>query len=91
MSKLTPITRDEKFLNGAAQGSVEGLPVPILREEKYLAKAAGMDLDALGIEIPEPEIRVEEYLNALAEGGGGIHPARSLPAQVEILARQHIA
>ena len=43
------------------------LPTPESRKESYLAKAAGMD-----VEIPEePRSRLEQYLNAIAEGGGG--------------------
>lgn len=43
------------------------LPNPESRKEAYLAKAAGMD-----VEIPEqPESRLEQYLEAIAEGGGG--------------------
>lgn len=44
------------------------LPGPILREEKYLAKAAGMAVPDLP---EEPLTRIEEYLAAIAEGGGG--------------------
>lgn len=45
----------------------DNLPDPASREESYLAKAAGMD-----VTIPEkPESRVEQYLEAIAEGGGG--------------------
>lgn len=45
----------------------DNLPDPKSRKESYLAKAAGMD-----VEIPEkPESREEQYLNAIAEGGGG--------------------
>lgn len=43
------------------------LPEPKSRKESYLAKAAGMD-----VTIPEkPESRLEQYLDAIAEGGGG--------------------
>lgn len=43
------------------------LPEPKSRKESYLAKAAGMD-----VTIPEaPESRLEQYLEAIAEGGGG--------------------
>ena len=43
------------------------LPEPKSRKESYLAKAAGMDTT-----IPEkPESREEQYLEAIAEGGGG--------------------
>lgn len=43
------------------------LPEPKSRKESYLAKAAGMD-----VTIPDhPESRLEQYLNAIAEGGGG--------------------
>lgn len=43
------------------------LPEPKSRKESYLAKAAGMD-----VTIPEkPESREEQYLDAIAEGGGG--------------------
>lgn len=46
---------------------VNELPTPESRSESYLAKAAGMD-----VEIPEePRSRLEQYLNAIAEGGGG--------------------
>lgn len=45
----------------------ETLPEPKSRKEQYLAKAAGMDT-----QIPaEPMSREEEYLNAIAQGGGG--------------------
>lgn len=44
------------------------LPNPKSRKESYLAKAAGVS----GVEIPEaPESREEQYLAAIAEGGGG--------------------
>ena len=43
------------------------LPIPESRIESYLAKAAGED-----VTIPdEPRSRLEQYLNAIAEGGGG--------------------
>jgi hypothetical protein len=43
------------------------LPEPKSRKESYLAKAAGMD-----VTIPEkPLSRLEQYLDAIAEGGGG--------------------
>lgn len=43
------------------------LPAPESRVESYLAKAAGED-----VTIPEkPLSRLEQYLNAIAEGGGG--------------------
>lgn len=43
------------------------LPEPKSRKESYLAKAAGMD-----VTVPEaPESREEQYLAAIAEGGGG--------------------
>ena len=46
----------------------ETLPEPKSRKESYLAKAAGV----AGVELPEkPESREEQYLNAIAEGGGG--------------------
>lgn len=42
------------------------LPEPKSRKESYLAKAAGMD-----VTVPEnPESRLEQYLAAIAEGGG---------------------
>ena len=45
----------------------ETLPQPKSRKESYLAKAAGMD-----VTVPEePRSRLEQYLNAIAEGGGG--------------------
>lgn len=45
----------------------DNLPEPKSRKESYLAKAAGMD-----VTIPEaPESRTEQYLAAIAEGGGG--------------------
>ncbi|MBR3254223.1 hypothetical protein IKF88_00615 [Candidatus Saccharibacteria bacterium] len=45
----------------------ENLPEPKSRKESYLAKAAGMD-----VTVPEaPESREEQYLAAIAEGGGG--------------------
>lgn len=45
----------------------ETLPEPKSRKESYLAKAAGMD-----VTIPEkPESRIEQYLDAIAESGGG--------------------
>ena len=45
----------------------ETLPSPESRKESYLAKAAGMDVN-----IPEkPMSRTEQYLNAIAQGGGG--------------------
>ena len=45
----------------------DNLPEPKSRKESYLAKAAGMD-----VTIPEaPESRIEQYLAAIAEGGGG--------------------
>ena len=45
----------------------ETLPSPESRKESYLAKAAGIDVN-----IPEkPMSRTEQYLNAIAEGGGG--------------------
>lgn len=43
------------------------LPEPKSRKESYLAKAAGED-----VTIPEkPLSRLEQYLDAIAEGGGG--------------------
>ena len=37
MSDLpTPITREERYLNGIAQGDTSNLPTPVGREEKYL-------------------------------------------------------
>lgn len=45
----------------------ENLPAPESRVESYLAKAAGED-----VTIPEePLSRLEQYLEAIAEGGGG--------------------
>lgn len=45
----------------------ESLPEPKSRKESYLAKAAGME-----VSVPEaPESREEQYLAAIAEGGGG--------------------
>lgn len=45
----------------------DNLPVPESRVESYLAKAAGED-----VTIPEkPLSRLEQYLDAIAEGGGG--------------------
>lgn len=45
----------------------DNLPEPKSRKESYLAKAAGMETT-----IPEtPESREEQYLAAIAEGGGG--------------------
>lgn len=45
----------------------EELPTPASRTESYLAKAAGED-----VTIPEkPLSRIEQYLEAIAEGGGG--------------------
>lgn len=45
----------------------DNLPTPESRVESYLAKAAGED-----VTIPEkPLSRIEQYLNAIAEGGGG--------------------
>lgn len=45
----------------------DNLPEPKSRKESYLAKAAGMD-----VTIPEePLSRLEQYLEAIAEGGGG--------------------
>jgi hypothetical protein len=45
----------------------DNLPEPKSRKESYLAKAAGMN-----VTIPEaPESRLEQYLEAIAEGGGG--------------------
>jgi hypothetical protein len=45
----------------------DNLPEPKSRKESYLAKAAGMD-----VTIPEaPESRLEQYLEAIAESGGG--------------------
>lgn len=45
----------------------ETLPEPKSRKESYLAKAAGMS-----VSVPEaPESREEQYLAAIADGGGG--------------------
>ena len=45
----------------------DNLPAPESRVESYLAKAAGED-----VTIPEkPLSRLEQYLDAIAEGGGG--------------------
>ena len=45
----------------------DNLPEPKSRKESYLAKATGMD-----VTIPdEPRSRLEQYLAAIAEGGGG--------------------
>ena len=44
----------------------DNLPNPESREEAFLAKAAGED-----VELPKPASRKEEYLNAIAQGGGG--------------------
>lgn len=45
----------------------ESLPEPKSRKESYLAKAASME-----VSVPEaPESREEQYLAAIAEGGGG--------------------
>lgn len=45
----------------------DNLPEPKSRTESYLAKAAGMETT-----LPEkPESRLELYLDAIAEGGGG--------------------
>lgn len=45
----------------------DNLPTPESRVESYLAKAAGED-----VTIPEkPLSRLEQYLDAIAEGGGG--------------------
>lgn len=44
-----------------------GLPTPIEREEMYLSNIAGQ-----GTTIPDrPISRTEEYLDAIAKGGGG--------------------
>lgn len=73
MADVTPITRDETFMDGAAKGSAEGLPTPINRDEVYFAKAAGMD-----IEVPTPKTRKEMFENALAKGGGGNATVKTL-------------
>lgn len=40
MADLTPVTREETFLNAAAEGSTDGLPTPVTREEIFLKKIA---------------------------------------------------
>lgn len=66
MALPEPITREEMFLNAAAQGG-GNLPEPVTREEMYLNKAA----TGSGSIPSEPITREEMYLEALAQGGGG--------------------
>lgn len=40
MADITPVTREEQFLNAAKTGNTNDLPAPVTRTEKYLSRIA---------------------------------------------------
>ena len=67
MSEITPITREETYLNAISEGGESGLS-PITREEMYLSAIAGeSDLPA----DMTPITRREMYLQKIYDNGGG--------------------
>jgi len=65
--ELTPITREETYLNAISEGAESGL-TPITREEMYLSAIAGeSDLPA----DMTPITRREMYLQKIYDNGGG--------------------
>ena len=64
---MTPVTREEVFLNAVATGETSGLPTPITREEVFYNAIANGTTEGL----PTPATREEVFLNAIAQSGGG--------------------